>query len=96
MRCLLLSLFSLPSLARVVMRRRSRRVRRYAQNVRPARPNVITGPVLLLATPAVSRTQVPPLPTRPLLAWGARRVDRFRLGIAVVPASFAGCQGVAA
>ncbi|WP_285729430.1 hypothetical protein [Nocardiopsis sp. ATB16-24] len=71
--------------ARVAMRRRSRRVRRYAQNVRPARPNVIAGPVPLLATLAASRAHLPPPPARPLLAGGARRADwSWSGGVALV------------
>lgn len=88
MRYLLLTLSALRLSARALthhtrmaLRRRSRRVRRYAQNVRPARPNVITGPIPLITA---SGAHVPLRPTGPASVWGARRADRFRFGVAAL------------
>ncbi|WP_285734972.1 hypothetical protein [Nocardiopsis sp. ATB16-24] len=86
MRYLLLTLSALRLSARalvhhtrVAMRRRSRRVRRYAQNMRPARPNVITGPIPLITALTASGAHTPFLP------WGARRADRsWSGGVALV------------
>lgn len=69
---------------RLTMRRRSRRVRRYAQNVRPARPNVITGPIPLITAWSASRAHVPLLLTGPAPVWDAPRADRFRFGVAAL------------
>lgn len=96
MRCLLLSLFSLPSLARVVMRRRSRRVRRYAQNVRPAGPSLATGFLSAYAARTLSGVGAPSVSGRPARPWNPGRADRFRLGAAVVVALFMGDRAVTA
>ena len=69
---------------RMAMRRRSRRVRRYAQNVRPARPNVITGPIPLITALTASGAHVPLLLTGPAPVWDAPRADRFRFGVAAL------------
>ena len=66
--------------ARVAVRRRSQRVRRYAREVRPALPSR-PGPVPLVASLTTSGVPAPCLSPRP---WSPSGVDRSRLGLAVL------------